>query len=253
MSSIIPDKIVRLAQKIESRDPVDFSFLKEAVAGTGVSANDFENHASFTHPPEQSYGRILLHGSRNLKIFLMCWAPGDFTAIHDHGNTDWGCLVALGDFTHRVYQFKDGLLRLKSKDPFKAWQVACLTGDLIHMMGNTGNENIMSLHVYGSNSGSESLAKKSRVYLPESRKVITTNGPAFLSCPREAIIREEDFSSFCGKALYDYLDLLKLRVKIATGGRKGQRTQGQIIDHNEVKKIDTRWTRNRFLKARLKK
>ncbi|MFO7923045.1 MAG: pyridoxal-dependent decarboxylase [Bacteroidales bacterium] len=40
-------------------------------------------------------------------------------------------------------------------------QVACLTGDLIHMMGNTGNKNIMSLHIYGSDSGNEYLAKKS--------------------------------------------------------------------------------------------
>lgn len=215
MSSAIPEKVVRLAQKIEARDTVDFSFLKEAVAGAGIYANDFANHASFAHPPEQSYGRILLFGSRRLKVFLMCWSPGDFTAIHDHGNTDWGCVVAMGDFTHRMYRFEDGLLRLKSHDPFGEGQVAFLTGNLIHMMGNTGSENIMSLHIYGSSSENESLAKKSRVYLPESRKVITTNGPAFLNCPRETIIREEDFSTICSHALDDYLDLLKLRMKLA--------------------------------------
>lgn len=232
MSSRIPEKVVKLSRKIEARDPVDFSFIKEAVAGAGISANEFENHSSFSHPPDQSYGRILLHESRRLKIFLMCWTPGDFTAIHDHGSTDWGGVVALGDFTHRVYRFEDGLLRLRSNSPFGEGQVACLTGDLIHMMGNTGNKNIMSLHIYGSDSGNGSLAKKSRVYLPESRKVITTNGPAFLNCPREAIIREEAFSAICKHALDDYLDLLKLRLKISTrtGNRQqdaGQRNTGQ--------------------------
>ncbi len=215
MSSTIPEKVVKLARKIEASDPVDFSFLKEAVAGAGISGNEFKDHASFTHPPDQSYGRILLHDSRRLKIFLMCWTPSDFTAIHDHGSTDWGCVVALGDFTHRVYQFEDGLLRLRSNSPFGEGQVACLTGDLIHMMGNTGNKNIMSLHIYGSDSGNESLAKKSRVYLPESRKVITTNGPAFLNCSSETIIREEEFSAICSQALDDYLELLNVRMKLA--------------------------------------
>ena len=227
MSSTIPEKVVKLARKIEASDPVDFSFLKEAVTGAGISANEFENHASFSHPPDQSYGRILLHDSRRLKIFLMCWTPGDFTAIHDHGSTDWGCVVALGDFTHRVYQFEDGLLRLRSNSPFGEGQVACLTGDLIHMMGNTGNKNIMSLHIYGSDSGNESLAKRSRVYLPEQKKVMTTNSPAFLNCPGETVIQEEDFSAICNQALDDYLDLLKLRLKLAKMKLNRQHDSGE--------------------------
>ncbi len=226
MSSAIPEKVVKLARKIESGDMVDFSLLKEAVAGTKISPNDFEKNASFSHPPDQSYGRILLHESRRLKIFLMCWAPGDFTAIHDHGQTEWGCVVALGDFTHRVYDFVEGQLRLKSDDPFGEGEVACLTGDLIHMMGNAGNRNIMSLHIYGSDSDNKSLAKRSRVYFPEKKKVITTNGPAFLSCPEDSILEQEYFDSVDKNALLDYLNLIKLRSeKTRQRGVKGPARQ----------------------------
>jgi cysteine dioxygenase len=211
MNSNIPAPLKKLAQKLEVPDSIDFNFLKKAVAETKLRATDLKPFALFNHPAEQSYGRHLLYDSPKLKIFLMCWAPGDFTAIHDHGSTEWGCVIALGDFTHRIYYFKDGQLTVKSADPFRQGQVACLTGELIHMMGNSGNSNIMSLHIYGTDSGNETLAKMSRVYLPEKDKVVMTNGPAFLNCPAAAIIKEGFFNSICPHALQDYLKLIKLR------------------------------------------
>lgn len=213
MSTKIPEKVLKLAQKIKTIDSPDFIFLKKTVAGTEVSANDLENFASFNHPANQSYGRHLLYDSRRLKIFLMCWAPGDFTAIHDHGQTRWGCVIALGNFTHRVYHFENGLLKIKSDDPFGEGQVACLTGDFIHMMGNAGNRNIMSLHIYGSDSEDKSLAKRSRIYQIEKSKIITTNGPAFLDCPEDSILQQEYFDSFDQNTLLDYLSLMGLRSK----------------------------------------
>jgi cysteine dioxygenase len=211
MSSKIHKKVIQLAQKLEASETHDFHFLKEAVDGTGFTVNDFKNYASFIHPPDQSYGRNLLYESDRLKIFLMCWAPGDFTAIHDHGKTLWGCVYALGNFTHRVYHLNKGLLKIKSDAQFTKGQVACLKGDFIHMMGNKGNMNIMSLHIYGSDSKDESLAKRSRIYQIDKKKIITTNGPAYLNTNEESILHQEYFDSVDQKALLDYIDLMKYR------------------------------------------
>ncbi|MGF1584067.1 MAG: cysteine dioxygenase family protein [Bacteroidales bacterium] len=211
MSSKIHEKVIKLAQKLEASDTHDFSFLKETVVKTGFSVNDLKKYASFSHPTDQSYGRNLLYESHRLKIFLMCWSPGDFTAIHDHGQTRWGCVIALGNFTHRVYHFENGILKIKSDAPLGAGQVACLKGDFIHMMGNKGNINIMSLHIYGSDSKDESLAKRSRVYQIDKKMVITTNGPAFLNTNDESILHQEHFDSVDQKALTDYIDLIKYR------------------------------------------
>jgi cysteine dioxygenase len=211
MSSKIHNKVIKLAQKLEASDTHDFHFLKETVAGTGFTVNDFKQYAPFIHPPDQSYGRNLLYESDRLKIFLMCWAPGDFTAIHDHGETPWGCVYALGNFTHRVYHLNKGLLKIKSYASFSKGQVACLKGDFIHMMGNKGNKNIMSLHIYGSDSQDELLAKRSRIYQIDKKKVITTNGPAYLNTNEESILHQEFFDSVDPIALLDYIDLMKYR------------------------------------------
>jgi cysteine dioxygenase len=229
MSSKTHEKVIQLAQKLEASDTHDFSFLKESVVRTGFSVNDFKNYASFNHPADQSYGRNLLYESDRLKIFLMCWAPGDFTAIHDHGQTRWGCVIALGNFTHRVYQIENGVLKIKSDAPFGKDQVACLNGDFIHMMGNTGNMNIMSLHIYGSDSKDESLAKRSRVYQIDKNKVITTKGPAFLNTNEEAILHQVHFDSVDQKALLDYIDLMKYRSD------KVQRRKTRIITRQVFK------------------
>lgn len=222
----LPSKVKKLARELEAFDSPGYSFLKETVAGTGFSARDLNHLASFNHPEEQSYGRHLLYEGRRLKIFLMCWAPGDFTAIHDHGQTQWGCVVALGDFTHRLYHFEAGRLKLKSIEPFVEDQVSFLTGNLIHMMGNAGNSNIMSLHIYGSDSNDKSLAKRSRVYFPEKKKIITTNGPAFLNCPEGTILEQEYFDSVDKHALLDYLNLVKIRSE-KTRLREVKRPTGQ--------------------------
>ena len=222
----IPSKLMHLIRILEASDSADFLFLKKAVSATKLSANDLKPFALFNHPADQSYGRHLLYESHRLKIFLMCWAPGDFTAIHDHGQTEWGCVIALGDFTHRLYYLEDEQLNLKSVEPFGEGQIACLKGDLIHMMGNAGNRNIMSLHIYGSDSANKSLAKRSRVYFPEKKKVITTNGPAFLSCPEDSILEQEYFDSIDRNALLDYLNLIKLRSeKTRQRGVKGPARQ----------------------------
>ncbi|MFP4366591.1 MAG: cysteine dioxygenase [Bacteroidales bacterium] len=228
----IPSKVQKLARELEAIDSPDYSFLKETVAGMGFSAKDFNHLASFNHPEDQSYGRHLLYESQRLKIFLMCWAPGDFTAIHDHGQTQWGCVIAMGNFTHRLYNLEGGQLRLKSAEPFGNGQVACLTGGLIHMMGNSGNKNIISLHVYGSDLENRSLAKKSRVYMPGIKKVITTNGPAFLDCKEDSILEQEYFDSFDKNALQDYKNLIKIRSE-KTRLRKVRQPSRQIPAQEE--------------------
>ena len=213
MNSRMPLKVENLAIRLENTDSIDHVTLRITVKDINITASDIEEYASFDHPDDQSYGRKLLYESRRIKIFLMSWSPGDFTAIHDHGSTEWGCVVALGDFTHRVYRFEDGLLRLKNNSLFGEGQVACLSGDLIHMMGNAGNRNITSLHIYGSDSQNKYLARRSNLYFPDSKSIITTNGPAFLNCHEDTILKSAHFDRFDENVKIDYLDVIRFRSR----------------------------------------
>ena len=139
----------------------------------------------------------------------MTWNPGDFTAIHNHGVTEWGGVYFFGNATHRLYEFEYGNLKLSRKDIFEKGQTAAVCGDLTHMMGNPGKTGFMTLHIYGSNKNLNDRLNNEKVFLPEHKIVATTNGPAFLNAGEEIKISEEFFNNYTEDTLLDYFDLIR--------------------------------------------
>jgi hypothetical protein len=45
----------------------------------------------------------------------MSWRANDFTAIHNHGATEWGCVFFMGSATHRIYEMENDKLSLNAK------------------------------------------------------------------------------------------------------------------------------------------
>jgi hypothetical protein len=144
----------------------------------------------------------------------MSWAPGDFTAIHNHGHVEWGCVLALGNATHRLYSFENDILVLRSTRPVLPGTREELRGNLVHMMGNLGEENIFSLHIYGINQNQLPLSANSRVFSPEKNCTFITNGPAFLDLSNELIKETAPLPKIETAALQDYQSVMQLRKKI---------------------------------------
>jgi cysteine dioxygenase len=208
MEIILPADINRLIHAIEEGKPTDSKALSLIVKQNIPNREALLHLNDFGHPAEISYGRRQLFENETFCIYLMSWCLGDFTAIHDHGTTQWGCVLALDDFAHRLYQLKDNILELKDNKPFLKGQTASVYSDVIHMMGNNGKKNALSVHIYGTNEPGKKVAQHSRIFYPEINRMTITQGAAYLYHPKTCNHELQDFNHIEESALEDYLALV---------------------------------------------
>lgn len=205
----LPQSIRKIIGELNQTRVLGNETLSSIVLHAGISEKEFETFRRFDHAEDLSYGRQELYSNERFKILLMSWRKNDFTAIHDHGATEWGCVFFMGSATHRIYEMDNNKLTLKRKDVFQAGQTADVCGNFIHIMGNSGTEDFMTLHIYGSDSdssGNESLAE---IYAPEHNKLFYTHGEAYLNISNELIKGEQYFDQIDPEALVDYLTLVE--------------------------------------------
>jgi len=187
--------------------------VKNIARSINYSVDELEKFSTFDHAEHESYGRKLIYINDRFKIIMMSWAPGDFTAIHDHGNVDWGCIIPMENLNQRNYLFHKDELILESASDYHAMEPYELGGKLIHFMGNLSNSNKMSIHIYGINSANQAqtISEGSRVFSPENNCTYYTDGPAYLLLPEDLIRKKAQLPKINTDALNDYFELLKQR------------------------------------------
>lgn len=205
----LPSCIRKIIRELNRIPVFDNETLNNLVLHTGISEKEFEAFRRFDHAEDLSYGRQELYCNDRFKILLMSWRQNDFTAIHNHGATEWGCVFFMGSATHRIYEMENNKLTLKRKDVFQAGQTADVCGNFIHIMGNSGAENFITLHIYGSDSDVPDNESMAEIYAPELNKLFYTHGEAYLNISNELIKGEQYFDQIDSEALVDYLTLVK--------------------------------------------
>ena len=191
MKTELSSTIYKLILDIKNAGKMDNSLITEIVNSNKLSKKDLNAFVSFGHTNSESYGRKLIFDNGNFKLLLMSWKAGDFTAIHNHGYSEWGCVYFFGKASHRLYEIVDDELKIIQKDNFHESQIAAVCGDLTHMMGNAGLKNFTTLHIYGSNTRKSNVSENAKVYFPEFQKAVTTMGQAYLNIDRSLILSEE--------------------------------------------------------------
>ena len=76
-------------------------------------------------------------------------------------------------------------------------------------MGNAGDSNFTTLHIYGSSTNKHEPLENARVYFPEFKKIVTTMGSAFLNLDKELIRSEEPIEKIDAETFSDYFNLVK--------------------------------------------
>ena len=124
------------------------------------------------------------------------------SAIHDHGNTQWGCVRSSA---------KQNMLRLRSmKRDLHAEQRNADTGQIIHVnhslvhqMGNCGHQPFLSLHVYGIDqlkTPQQSVTADSNLYYAYESSIASVSGGAFFALPKKVLTKSKgpkaDFSTY---------------------------------------------------------
>lgn len=213
MRTGLPASIEKIISRLIASTNIDNSVVSDIISSVDLSLNDFEKYFTFDHPINESYGRKLIYDNGNFKILLMSWCPGDFTAIHTHGYTEWGCVYFFDKAAHRLYETVDNALKLCQKDDYKKNEIALICGDITHMMGNSGPNDLATLHIYGSNSRESDVSENATVYMPESNLVATTMGSAYLNMSKNLMLTQNIQASLQGDDLKDYFTLIKSYFK----------------------------------------
>ena len=103
------------------------------------------------------YTRSIIGYGPTFIVVLMCWEHDQMSPIHDHDGS--GCWVKVldGKLQEVLYQYSPDTrkdtsvpkLCVSSKKHIECEQVACISGDGIHQVGNSSSDNVVvSLHVY---------------------------------------------------------------------------------------------------------
>ncbi len=141
-------------------------------------------------------------------MMAMAWLPGDFSAIHDHGHTQWGAVKIFGPAEHATFLVQDGEINTISRVQIKPGEVLAVGNQIVHQMGNNSDSKFVSFHMYGAYDRENDITTDARVYDLNEKYVQRTNGGVFFALPEDKITRREP-------APYaDYLTWLRHTVEL---------------------------------------
>ena len=158
---------------------------------TPLETDDLLPWTDFQHPIADSYGRRLVAQGEHFELMVMSWVPGDYSAIHDHGSTQWGAVRYFGAADHVTFTLNDGLLEIDERLVQAPGSVRAVDHDLIHLMGNPGRTPFLSLHLYGTDSPNPCITGDARIFDLFENSIQRTDGGVFFALPERDVTRRE--------------------------------------------------------------
>ena len=184
----LPASIRSLVDKIEAARQLTPAETRGYLEEADISTADLEPWADFGHPAADSYGRRLVYDGGFFELMVMSWIDGDMAALHDHGYTQWGAVKLYGQIEHAVFKVKDGVLTTADRREIAAGSVIAVAHDLIHQMGNVGQEPYLTLHLYGCYGRDSGVTANAHLYELDEGKIQLTNGGVFFNLPESEIV-----------------------------------------------------------------
>jgi predicted metal-dependent enzyme (double-stranded beta helix superfamily) len=200
--------VENIADLLESAHRIDNSFLVALLKEANLNAENFHIYQNYKHDAALSYGRTVAYEGRNFIIYVMSWAPGDFTAIHSHGYSDWGSVVFFSDTNHNLYHADGHKISLAEKSIIPKGSIVPVNGNLVHAMGNLTDRPFITLHIYGSHQALSNANDFSLVYEIEKKQIRTTNGSAYINISEENCKKTDHGLVTNVETLVDYLQII---------------------------------------------
>ena len=185
-----PDSLQHLIFLLSQTNNLTSRQVHHSLQQAQIQQKDLMPWATFDHPVTHSYGRKLVYDGGYFEIMVMSWLPGDISAIHDHGATQWGAVQCFGKASHWAYQLNDQVLQTQEYREINPGQIVRVSHDLIHQMGNYSQDSFLSLHVYGISDECSSITGNARVFDLWEQTIQYTDGGVFFCLPKEDISRK---------------------------------------------------------------
>ena len=186
----LPDSLQHLIFLLSQTKHLTSHQVHQSLQQAQVQEKDLMPWANFDHPVTHSYGRKLVYDGGYFEIMVMSWLPGDVSAIHDHGATQWGAVQCFGKASHWAYQLNDRVLQTQEYREITPGQIVRVSHELIHQMGNYSQDAFLSLHVYGMSYESSSITGNARVFDLFEQSIQYTDGGVFFCLPEQEISRK---------------------------------------------------------------
>lgn len=194
----LPTQLQWLINALQNTPNLTPASIKQLVEQAQISESDLLPWADFTHPVTDSYGRKLVLDGGHFEIMVMSWLPGDMSAIHDHGATEWGAVQSFGSAAHYTYTLRDTMtgpvLNTPTAAPYTPGMVREVDHYLVHQMGNTSEMPFLSLHVYGlaqNSNAAGAITGNARIFDLLEGSIQYTDGGVFFCLPESQVNHRE--------------------------------------------------------------
>ena len=191
-STKLPASLQEIVDACESSDTITPAQAERILTSAAPTAEDLAGWARYDHPVVDGYGRQAVALGDNYELMIMSWIPGDFSAIHDHGHTQWGAVMYFGHAEHAIYDLDDMQLRTRERVMTSPGQINQVDHDLIHQMGNSTDVPFLSLHLYGCADQVDGVTGDARIFDLLNQEIQYTDGGVFYCLPEETINRRGD-------------------------------------------------------------
>lgn len=188
----LPASLQQLIDRLERATTPKPSEIGQFLKAAAIDPEDLAPWSDLEHPATDSYGRRLIYQSDRYEIMVMSWQPGDFSAIHDHGGTEWGAVQIFGPAEHATFRLEADQLTTLKRWVVAPGAIVGVSNALIHQMGNpTADQPFISLHVYGQNQASANITGNARLMEPIEGVIQRVNGGVFFALPESEIANRE--------------------------------------------------------------
>ncbi len=190
-SSVIGSTLSRLILSLETTEHIDPDRAATLLQEACINPSDLLPWYDLEHSAQDSYGRKLVKQGRNFELMVMSWAPGDYSAIHDHGIAEWGAVQYFGAADHIIFKEHNRILTTETRMTMTTHSVYAVDHSLIHLMGNPGDAPFISLHLYGRESPTDTITGNARIFDLWEQRIQRTDGGVFFGLPESEVLSRE--------------------------------------------------------------
>ena len=160
---VIPTELDLLFQSINEEN----GDLKTLIKKHNITSSTLLPIARWT---EETYTRICIESNDTYELVLICWNKDQKTAIHGHpGQKCWVSFV-MGEFKECIYDTND-VNKLQEQNIVKPGDISFLEDEIgQHCLENVSGSLGMTLHIYKSNSSTESSLEFHFDYSSQSKQ-----------------------------------------------------------------------------------
>ena len=185
----LPNQVKALIDDIKAEQSFTPDKARRLLGNSDIQPGDLYAWADYDHPRADSYGRKLVYDGVFFELMVMSWVDGDMSAIHDHGHTQWGAVKLFGAAEHAMFKMEHNNLITCERKQFVPNSVVSVSHDLIHQMGNNGQEPYLTLHLYGCYDREGDVTADARIYDLEEGQIQFADGGVFFDLPETTINR----------------------------------------------------------------